>query len=246
MTTQVGESSRSFLAPDEANTENFVNKLGEPRQVARYFTVIDGPYGYLVTTPRNDMIKPHFHRVDQFQLFYGARGASYKGVAIEPGHALVHYADAFSTYGPIHTGAEPLDYFTLRACYDVVTAYMPADRDKLRQTPRHRNIYHDLILDPPAGPDRLEVVLEPREDGLAVYRIHASAGQPVSVPDVKGTAGQYCCVLNGGLLQRDRFYGPRSLGWLGRDQPSPELTAEAEGVDLLILRFPYPTVRLDD
>lgn len=231
-----------FVASTDASFEDFRNKLGESRMVAKYFTQDGGPHGYLVRTPKNDAIKAHFHRVDQFQLFYGASGARYKATALEPGQLMVHYADAYSTYGPIHIGDNDMDYFTLRARLDRFTAYMPAGRDELVHTSRHRNIYKNL--DAEFDPDRpgTETIIEPDHDRLAAYRIRAGRGRAVSPPSSAGSCGQYYCILNGAAQHNGQTLGPRSLAWIGPDHAPLQLTADADvGLDMLVFQFPNPT-----
>jgi hypothetical protein len=210
--------------------------------VAKYFTRDGGPHSFLVRTPKNDVIKAHFHRVDQFQLFYGAVGARYKGADIEPGRVVVHYADAYCTYGPINVGPDYLEYFTLRARLDRFTAYMPKGRDQLVRTARHRNIYRNLSTEVDLDSQGIEVVIEPEDDQLAVYRIRAAGGSKVSIPSPAGSSGQYYCILNGAAQYNGRTFGPRSLAWVDPVQSALQLTAaEDSGLDMLLLQFPNPT-----
>jgi hypothetical protein len=57
------------------------------------------------------VIKPHFHSVDQYQVVV-------RGVARSGKHPMCsgdfHYADAYTSYGPIVAGEGGLAFFTLR------------------------------------------------------------------------------------------------------------------------------------
>ncbi|MPZ25864.1 MAG: hypothetical protein GEV12_05285 [Micromonosporaceae bacterium] len=232
---------QSFITHSDATPEENTNAFGETRKVDRYFTREPGPYGFLVTMPRRNVINPHFHHVDQFQLFYGSPGANYKGAEIAPDQLLLHYADAYSTYGPIHSGEQPLEFFTLRARLDRGIGYIPKDRDRLVRTSRHRNIYRDHPLAP--GPDTpaLDVIIEPDADGIAAYRLRGQPGEIMSPPSAAGTGGQYCLLVNGAVTYQDRQYGPRSLAWIGPDTPAPSLVADPDrGADLIVMQFPKP------
>ena len=70
---------------------------------------------------------------------------------IAPGTVMIHYADAYSTYGPFSSGDGELDYFTLRAVGDPVTAYMPGSRH-LRAPSRGRHFHHVLPMQTPERP----------------------------------------------------------------------------------------------
>ena len=56
-----------------------------------------GPMAYLVEQAAGAVVAPHYHQVDQFQLFVGGSGRigthALEGVT-------VHYAGAHSPYGP--------------------------------------------------------------------------------------------------------------------------------------------------
>ena len=53
----------------------------------------------------------HFHGSNQFQFFIGGSG---KFVRHDIGVGSVHYADAYTSYGPIVSGVSGLDFLTLR------------------------------------------------------------------------------------------------------------------------------------
>lgn len=88
------------------------------------------PQGFLVEQPPGSVTKPHFHEVNQFQVFVGGAGRLGKYAA---GPLTVQYAGAHSPYGPIEAGNGGVIYFTLRAAWDPGAKYMPQSRDKLRR-----------------------------------------------------------------------------------------------------------------
>jgi hypothetical protein len=71
----------------------------------------DRPLAFLVKGPLAYVIPPHFQRVDRFQIFVG-------GSATLGKHAVVagslHYADAYTPYGPITETDRGFGYLTLR------------------------------------------------------------------------------------------------------------------------------------
>ena len=75
----------------------------------------DGPTCYLVEQ------EPSFHRANQFQVIVSGRGK----LGREPVSALaVHYAGAYTPYGPIVSEADGIDYFTIRDAFDPGARWM--------------------------------------------------------------------------------------------------------------------------
>src|SRR5262245_18405605 len=75
------------------------------------------PQGFLVDVHQPDyVIKPHFHLVDQFQVIVSGGGTFGRHHPITAGS--LHYADAYTPYGPIVAGEKGLAFFTLRARAD--------------------------------------------------------------------------------------------------------------------------------
>ena len=73
------------------------------------------PTVFLVEQGANVSLRTHFHRNNQFQLF--VRG----GGAIGPhklGALTVHYAGAYTGYGPLVADVRGLAYFTLRSVFE--------------------------------------------------------------------------------------------------------------------------------
>jgi len=115
---------------------------GVPTQDGRFATDLIGsfakaeqaPQAFLVQTPPGGVIAPHFHGSNQFQLFIGGSGQFGRhDIAV----GSVHYADAYTPYGPIVSGAGGLDFLTLRQHSSNQTHYMPGARhERLRSDGR--------------------------------------------------------------------------------------------------------------
>ena len=110
----------------------------------------------MVMLPPGYLGRAHFHEVDQFQVFFGGAGATYQRHEVP--WAMLHYADAYTTYGPFQAGGSTLRFFTLRARPTLGTHYMPESRDKLVR--RGRRTLH-LALEPEAPPPPGEGVRGP-------------------------------------------------------------------------------------
>ena len=86
-----------------ASATNFIGHRGTDQATPQCFLVKAGP---------DYTIPPHYHAVDQFQLFVA--GAAMLGrFPLRPGS--VHYTDGYKAYGPIVSPPdEGYEYFTLR------------------------------------------------------------------------------------------------------------------------------------
>lgn len=73
------------------------------------------PMAYLVEQAPGSTVDPHFHEVDQFQIFVGGSGQ----IGTHPLEGVtVHYAGPHSPYGPIAAGPDGVQYVTLRRNWD--------------------------------------------------------------------------------------------------------------------------------
>src|SRR5436189_5271805 len=98
-----------MISLESATVREFHNVFGETRLFYDVYANELGPQAFLVRMRENNIVHPHFHNVDQFQLFFESPHASYQRTAISS--ILVHYADAFTTYGPFKPGDEPPEYY---------------------------------------------------------------------------------------------------------------------------------------
>ena len=86
-----------------------------------------GPQVYMNSVDPGVTLSAHFHRIDQFQVFFGTDGARFQRKPVPP--VFVHYADAFATYGPFSAAPDAsLLYATIRARSDNYGGVMPGAR----------------------------------------------------------------------------------------------------------------------
>ncbi|MFE2910966.1 hypothetical protein [Kitasatospora indigofera] len=198
-----------------------------------------GPQAYLVEQ-RNQVLRPHFHPVDQFQILLGAPGALFGRRPID--HPVAHYADARTVYGPLTGGDPPLRYFTLRAEATQATEFMPESRAKLPDRPG-RSLHREIApapADPGAGRAARTTLLADERDGLEISCVTAGAGAPVEVPGA-GPAGQFLFVLAGEVEYGGAGHPAESVGWQPPGGAGWTGRATSAGTRLLVLRFPGPT-----
>src|SRR5262245_6284358 len=81
-----------------------------PPPSLRPFPGATGPQVYLAESEPGDRVPPHVHLVDEFQV--SLLGGGSIGNHLVAG-VTVHYADAFSPYGPLLAGPAGLSFFTV-------------------------------------------------------------------------------------------------------------------------------------
>jgi len=210
--------------------------LGSPttgRDGSRLPAATSGPQAHLaVQGAATEPLPPHFHGVDQFQLFVGGSG-TVGGHAVGPG--IVHYADRNSVYGPLRAGPDGMAYATLRPEHDTGASFMPAAREELAQRLRsrpgpRRNL--TVRLDAPEPGGWADVASD--DDGLRIAVRAVAPGEPAPV-DVAG-GGAYLAVLAGGIDAARDGAGPGAITWC--PPGAHEVVAGDDGATLALLQFP--------
>jgi len=198
------------------------------------------PDAYLVEQGPADVLPPHFHRADQFQVFVSGYG-TFGNHPVQPPH--VHYAGAFTPYGPIVAGPEGIGYMTMRKNFDTGVFEMPKALPELRAAARPpRDMVSDHLDITPERPPATELecreVFAPQPDGLAAWHYRVPAHANFVAPDPAGGGGQYFLVLTGELLAADGTpLPPKSCTFVSSDEPPYRVTASA-ALDVLVLQFP--------
>jgi hypothetical protein len=201
-----------------------------------------GPQAYVNNLDPGVELAAHFHKVDQYQVFFGEPGATYKRRAIPA--VMLHYTDAYSTYGPFSSGPESrLAYATLRAMSSNFGGVMPGAEAELIRRGGLRNLTVEVELDalPPAGEVETRSVIDQHDDGLAATLVSLAAGVTHRVPATSPTSGRYSCVLRGELHMDGQLFEPHSLGWNGPQATEVIVTAGDAGCQLLVMDFPSPS-----
>lgn len=198
------------------------------------------PQAFLVET--DSPIAVHFHPVPQFQVFVSGQGGVGRHGA-RPGS--VHYADAFTPYGPLRPVGGSVGYLTLRAEADAGAAWMPEHRAELAEGRRRspaprRNLTLDLGAAPPAS-DRADLLQA--DDGLGVAVVDVTAAETVTVPGSSG--GGFVVVLDGSVVARRPTasrapLGPGAFAWRP-PAAATEIHAGPVGARIAWLRFPVAT-----
>lgn len=195
--------------------------------VTRYFAKeVDDLYAvaFIVEQEKNQLGGAHFHAADQFQLVIGGSG-QYGKAWVKP--YSVHYAQAFSPYGPIVTKDENLRWFTLRNMTDPGgIKWMPAERDQLKAAGRKPRVVQG----------EPEIPLQP--DGLAVWRYQLKPGEKATGQSPATGRGQFWVAMDGTGTVAGNAFKPESLLFAVPSDPAVTVEAGPNGFDVLALQFP--------
>jgi hypothetical protein len=192
-----------------------------------------------------DIIVPHFHEVDQFQVFVSGSGSLGRQAAAGP--LAVHYADHHTGYGPINASAQGFSYFTLRARTDPGAVYLhkPGYRERLKPSKKRHGVADGLSLSTePVLMSRKEIAAEKLlgdldgSDGLAASLIRMGPGMTLTGPDPVATGGQHYLVVNGSLEMGGEEYAGWSTVFVPATDPALELRAGPKGLEVMLLQYP--------
>lgn len=220
------------------NTGFFGSRLGGPVPDSNDVLY---PEAFLVEQGPDDVLPPHFHRADEFQVVLTGWG-TFGNHPVQP--PLVHYAGAYTPYGPIVAGPEGIGYMTLRKYYDTGAGTMPAAIPELRAAGRAaRDLVSERLDIAPARPAPAQVerydVFAREPDGLAAWHYRLPANASVVAPDPAGGGGQYFLVLAGEMLAADGTPLPfKSCAFVSADEPAFRIASSADGpLDVLVTQF---------
>ena len=192
------------------------------------------PVAFEVAQDPRTKADPHFHIANQFQVFVRGDGVFGK----QPVRAVsVHYAGAFTPYGPISAGDGGIAYITLRNGWDRGPHYLPAQRAELKVGNRKPRAALSAAIDPSAESalgaltaSTCEPVFPLADDGFGGWRYRIPPNQAVTGPEPAGGLGQYWLVLAGDAALSCMFLSP--------DEPPHVARAGTRGFDVLVLQFP--------
>ncbi len=197
------------------------------------------PMAFLVEQDPGEVANAHFHQADQFQVVVAGEG-TLGTHAVRP--VSVHFAGAYTAYGPIHAGAAGLTYFTLRNGFDPGARYMLRGENRVALRAVRGRRHREAVAGPLGAvrtrmPDS-DVLLGPEPDGMAAWRYVVAPGAQVCGPAPDGGRGQYWLVADGGLQLDGEMAGPLSCVFVYPDDPPFAATGGAAGATVLAMQFP--------
>ncbi|RBY82253.1 hypothetical protein [Blastococcus sp. TF02A-26] len=194
-----------------------------------------GPQAYLVRQGTAEL-GAHFHEVDQFQVVVGGAGTLGREAV---GRGVLHYADAYTSYGPIRTDpAVGLEYVTLRLEPTTGINPMPQEREK-RRAAGGGGEHFTCALDPTAEPGTRARELARTRRGARALAMRLPAGAAAEADGLPATGRGYAVVIAGALRDGDRVLPAGSVVALDRPAELGGLVADdATGAELAVCLFP--------
>lgn len=197
------------------------------------------PNIFLVEQPAHYEFPVHFHTQNQWQIFVGGHGRIGTHT-ITP--ITVHYAGAYSGYGPLISGQDGIQYFTLRPAFDAGAQLLPEKRPLLRPGPKRQASSASCTQLPESELRALEA---PRADLLiarqtdeveaTLWRLPPDSAVTLPPP---ASGGQFLFVLTGQTSLLGQTLIPWESAYRSADEGAVDLVAGVEGAEVLILQVP--------
>lgn len=197
------------------------------------------PTVFLVEQPPGSVLAPHFHTQNQFQVVMSGSG---RLGAHEVATGSVHYAGAFTGYGPVVAGPQGLNYFTLRPVFEIGANFIAVARDKMVRGPKRHMQGPPLPqasaaeLGALAGPAWFHAI-EPQADGLAASLCSLPPGGQAEAL-VPAASGQFQLVMAGAMRHGAGQLEVWESRYLQAGEPGGMLQAGPEGLQVLLLQVP--------
>lgn len=202
---------------------------------------IDAPEAFIIYGDPGRVLRTHFHDVDQFQVITNGTGTVGRHPVRELG---VHFARAFTPYGPLVADSEGLGYLTLRARRDLLQAqYIPECIDKLKGIPDRAPWQKTFLPRIPALAEGKNAALEAVPDlddgsGLFVFGVRIAPGASATAPSPDSGSGQFVVVTAGGLVCEGVLKPAMTVVFVKSEEPALQMQAGPEGLEGMIINFP--------
>lgn len=197
------------------------------------------PTVFLVEQGPDILLQPHFHRRNQFQLFVDGEG-TLGPERIRP--VTIHYAGAFTGYGPIRSGPAGLKYFTIRSAFE--SGLVPATEARqhmVRGPKRHAQAHVGAPLDAAQLAALQQVrrrdVIEANA-GLGAELLQLPPLAVAAVAPLAASPGQFVVVLSGVARVGEVELQPWESAFVPATDGAVQLAAGPGGAEVLALHIP--------
>jgi hypothetical protein len=198
------------------------------------------PTGFLFEQHPDTVVRAHCHGQNQFQVF--VEGTGQIG-GHEVGALTVHYAGAYTGYGPILAGPEGLKYMTLRPVFESGAIFMDDSRGRLPKGPKRGATVGPIAVPDTASLNALthvdeEELVKAGPDGLAVTMTLIPSGQAAEQREGGAAAGRFLFVAAGAVRLDGARLEPWETAYVTEDEDLVPLIAEDGGAAILSLFVP--------
>lgn len=198
----------------------------------------DSPNAKLIEQPAGSVLQSHFHCVDQFQVV--VEGSGWIGKH-EVSPLTLHFAGAYTGYGPIRAGASGLSYLVFRLGVDAGAAYLPESRAAMKNVPRQ------YVLSGHLAPARMDgsdaqagagesTAIEEQANGLSASVIRLGPGEAMEA-SASAERGCFVHVVAGQAVLAGQRHDAGTCIALAPAEAGA-LSAAGAGAQLLLLQFP--------
>lgn len=202
--------------------------------------LIDSPQSYLIKQLPNITNPTHFHTQNQFQVFIEGTGA-FGRHEIHP--YVVHYAGAYTGYGPIVAGPSGLSYFTLRAQHDPGAQFLPEKIEHLKRGPKQHFTSKQIL---PSSSDEMNQLKAPQLNwehkessigmGVGLLRMPTHASYFFNFEPLAD--GVFFVVINGAIDADGQSLGVNKNIYFSSKEKSFEIVTSDFYAEVLVLQVP--------
>ena len=195
------------------------------------------PTIFMVEQPPGSQLPTHFHRQNEFQVVI--RGSGSIGThAVAP--ISVHYAGAYTGYGPVTAGEDGLTYFTIRPVFDTGAVLASEARTQMIRGPKRQAYARPYAIQSRRAQDpaRSEVLISPEADGLYCGVESMPGGGQLQTECHPHSGGTFYLVLDGELEVAGETLGLWESAFLSAGEPAITLRAGGSGATVLVMRSP--------
>jgi hypothetical protein len=194
----------------------------------------------LIEQPANYKLESHFHRQNQFQLFIGG-GGTIGSSTLQP--ITVHYAGAYTGYGPLVAGPDGIQYFTIRPVCESGALSITEARDQMVRGPKRHATSAPIKLATAAELERLSAsesvdVIAVGEDGMGARVVRLPSRAQLHTEFPAAADGTFVIVLAGTLSHADGILSQWESVYVSSPAELPALTAGPGGAECIILFVP--------
>jgi len=191
-------------------------------------------------------ILPHFHGIDQFQVFMDGNGRL-GNHAIAP--ISIHYTNAWTGYGPIVAGEKGMSYYVMRPGFDSLGSqyvHVPESRQYIKRGPKRFLLAENISRKSKEDLRRLsgieieraiDVGAEDKDAGVFAHVVSIAPTSSFTGSDPRLGGGQVMLVLEGSLTYEGKQMGERAAIAITSEEDPVTVSSGAEGVQILYLQY---------
>ena len=196
------------------------------------------PQSYLIQQLPNITNPLHFHTQNQFQVFIEGSG-HFGRHSIRP--YVVHYAGAYTGYGPIVAGPEGVQYLTLRASRDLGAQFLPVKMESLKKGPKHHYTSPPIpanALRELGALNQVDLTWIHQENtlGIGVLKMPTDSDYFLGMPSQ--IAGIFIIVMQGAIAIETTILQKNENLYIHPDHPGVKISTHGLPAQMLVLQMP--------